>query len=538
MGRGAYDDRVTASLEVAEPRAPRISDEERADLRARLSPPMPADGWWGWIGPLAATALALVLRLIALGRPHAIIVDETYYVKDSLGLLRFGSEQQTIPKADALILRGNTDVFNDLPAFIVHPPFAKWVIASGEWVVGVTPWGWRLPMALAGALSVLVLARLVRRMTRSTLLGTTAGLLMALDGLHLVLSRSAYLDIVLATCVVVAFGCLVVDRDRVRSRALAWAERRGGLEAMPHEERGPRFGFRPWRLGAGVALGLACGSKWSGVFYLAAFGLLLVWWDHRARQAVGVRHPIAAMLRRDALPGFLSVGVTAIIVYIATWSGWLLTSSGYGRQWAALTGGDSRFGVIPDAWRSLWHYHAQMLSTSSAITEPHAYASDPWGWPILARPVAFFYETEPTCGADSCVQAITALGNPAVWWVGCLALAWAAWLVLARRDWRAGGALVGVAAGWLPWFLFPDRTVFQLYSVVYLPFLVIALVLLLGSILGPPQASSTRRAWGAAIAGGYVLVVVAMAAFFWPVWTAESITHDAWQARMWFQSWI
>ena len=217
---------------------------------------------------------------------------------------------------------------------MVHPPFAKWVIASGEWVVGVSPFGWRLPMALVGTLSVLVLARVVRRMTRSTLLGTVAGLLLALDGLHLVMSRTAYLDIVLMMCVLAAFGCLVVDRDRVRARALAWAEDRGGLQAMRFDERGPAFGFRPWRLAAGVALGLACGSKWSGVFYLAAFGLLMLWWDHRARAAVGVRNPFVAMLRKDFLPGFLSVGVTAVVVYVTTWSGWLLTDKGYNRHWA------------------------------------------------------------------------------------------------------------------------------------------------------------------------------------------------------------
>jgi dolichyl-phosphate-mannose-protein mannosyltransferase len=38
-------------------------------------------------------------------------------------------------------------------------------------------------------------ARITQRMTTSTLLGCVAGLLMALDGLELVLSRTAILDI-------------------------------------------------------------------------------------------------------------------------------------------------------------------------------------------------------------------------------------------------------------------------------------------------------------------------------------------------------
>ena len=94
------------------------------------------------------------------------------------------------------------------------------------------------------------------------------------------------------------------------------------------------------------------------------------------------------------------------------------------------------------------------------------------------------------------------------------------------------------AAGWLPWFLFPKRTEFQLYSVVFLPFLVLAVVLLLGAVLGPADADSRRRAWGASIAGGYVLLVVLVAGMFWPIWTAAPITHDHWESLMWFRSWI
>ena len=391
---------------------------------------------------------------------------------------------------------------------------------------------------MVGTLSVLVLARVVRRMTRSTLLGTTAGLLLAVDGLHLVMSRTAYLDITLMMCVLAAFGCLVVDRDRVRARALAWAEARGGLGGMTHGEDGPSFGFRPWRLAAGVALGLACGTKWSGVFYLAAFGLLMVWWDRQARAAVGVRHPTVAMLKRDAGPGFLAVGVTGVVVYVMTWTGWLLTDKGYDRHWADTHDSGGFFGLVPNAFRSLWHYHAQMLETSRGITQGHSYASRPGGWLVLDRPVAFFYETKPGCGAADCVQTVTALGNPLIWWASVAALVWAAWLLLARRDWRAGAALVGVAAGWLPWFLFPARTEFQLYSVVFVPFLVLAIVLLLGSVLGPPHADPGRRAWGASLAGAYVVLVVLVSGLFWPIWTAQDITHEHWQSLMWFRSWI
>src|SRR6202007_577669 len=73
-------------------------------------------------------------------------------------------------------------------------------------------------VALTGTLSILILARVVRRMTRSTLLGCIAGLLMALDGLELVLSRTAILDIFVMFWVLAAFALIVIDRDHTRAR--------------------------------------------------------------------------------------------------------------------------------------------------------------------------------------------------------------------------------------------------------------------------------------------------------------------------------
>ncbi len=80
--------------------------------------------------------------------------------------------------------------------------------------------GWRFSAAVAGTLSVLLLVRIARRMFGSTILGCAAGLLLALDGFHLVLSRSALLDIFLLLFVLAAFGALVLDRDARRRRWL------------------------------------------------------------------------------------------------------------------------------------------------------------------------------------------------------------------------------------------------------------------------------------------------------------------------------
>ena len=175
-------------------------------------------GWFSWLGPLGATALAALIRLPNLGRPHELVFDETYYAKDALSLLNFGVERKFVEGANEKLLAtdGNNylSIFTADPAYVVHPPIGKWVIASGEAIFGATPFGWRIAVALLGILSVLLTARIARRLTNSNFIGTIAGLLLALDGLHITMSRTALLDTTLSFFVLCAFGALIIDRDR------------------------------------------------------------------------------------------------------------------------------------------------------------------------------------------------------------------------------------------------------------------------------------------------------------------------------------
>ncbi len=498
--------------------------------------PLPSSGLRGWLGPLAVTLLAGLLRLVNLGRPDAIIFDETYYVKDALALLRFGSERGTIEDTDAVILDQDAawdqlDIFTADPAFVVHPPLGKWVIALGEWGFGVVPFGWRLGVAVLGTLSVLLTARIIRRLTRSDLIGTVAGLLVALDGLHLVMSRSALLDISLLFFVLLAFGCLLLDRDRTRRRAEAWLTQWAGQPVA----MGPSFGIRPWRIAAGLSLGLACGVKWSGLWYVVVLGLLTVHWDLQLRRELGAAHPIRAVLQRDAVPALLSIVGVGLVAYLATWTGWLATGGGYDRDWAQANPG---LPFIPDALRSLIEYHRAAWVFHVGLDSGHSYMSSPWSWPVMSRPTSFFYEAPQGCGADRCSQEVLALGNPIIWWVGSLAIAHNVWRAVAGRDWRCGALVACYLAGWAPWLIFHDRTIFTFYAVMLVPFLAGMLAISLASLAGGARAGDRRRRWGTILAGAVVLLVVVATWFFLPVWTGGVLPYEQWDWRMWLPTWV
>ncbi|NGO85825.1 phospholipid carrier-dependent glycosyltransferase [Streptomyces sp. 196(2019)] len=548
-------------------------------LRDRLDPPYTRPGrqvwsvfaispaladrlvrWSGWGGPLLVALVAGVLRFWKLDQPHAVIFDETYYAKDAWALVNQGYEGSWPKDVDKLILKDPSSVpIPTDPGYVVHPPVGKWVIGFGEQLFGFTPFGWRFMVAVLGTLSVLMLCRIGRRLFRSTFLGCLAGLLLAVDGLHFVMSRTALLDLIVMFFVLAAFGCLVVDRDHARRRLAAAlpVDKEGVLRPDARIAETLRLGWRPWRLAAGVLLGLAFATKWNGLYVLAAFGLMTVLWDVGARRTAGAAKPHLAVLRRDLVPAFVSTVPVAIVTYLVSWTGWIVTDKGYYRNWAATEGKDSGWSwLLPDWLRSLWHYETQVYDFHVGLTSGHTYESNPWSWLVLGRPVSYFYEEQTGCqesATGKCAAEVLAIGTPLLWWLACVALAYVVWRWLFRRDWRAGAIACGVAAGWLPWFFYQERTIFLFYAVVFVPFLCLAVTMLLGAVIGPAAGRGTRaelglttadptgerrRTLGAIAAGVLVLLIIWNFIYFWPLYTGTSIPEDLWRDRMWLDTWV
>ena len=267
------------------------------------------------------------------------------------------------------------------------------MIAVGEWLFGLTPFGWRFSVALVGSLAILMLARIVRRMTSSTLLGCVAGLLLALDGLELVLSRTAILDIFVMFWVLAAFGLLVIDRDRPGG----WPPR-PGRTASPAPAIPTRAAPSSGSAGCGwrraYAWARPCASKWNGVWYILAFGGLVLAWDLGARRAAGFPARVAGVLRSDAKWLPVSFGVVPAVVYIASWTGWFATPYGYDRTGIRFSPGGVHTSTIV-AWLQ---YNKWMLQFGLGLTTGQTYKSNPLGWLLLARPISFYSNCLPAKG--------------------------------------------------------------------------------------------------------------------------------------------
>ena len=523
------------------------SSEEQ--LRRRLLGDPPGHAMLGWLGPLAAAVVGGVLRFWDLGRPHQLVFDETYYVKQAWSMLQWGVEMRNGgpygEKPDEAFTRGTLDVFNTTDGdLVVHGPVGKWIIAAGQALFGGadSSVGWRFSVCVLGTISIFMLGRIARRLLGSSVLGTIAALLLAFEGHHFVHSRTGLLDLILMFFALAAFGALLLDRDR--SRALL-ARR---MVASSFEKRsndrwlGPGLGWRPWRWVAALSLGLASGTKWSGLYFLVVFGLLTVLWDLGARRAVGIRSFGYAAVLRDGIPAFFTIVPVVAVTHVLTWWGWFVSDHGYNKGWAAMHPAASPWTWVPDDLRSWWNYQSQILDFHRGLSTPHTYQSHPWSWIIMGRPTSMFAEypklDEDGCTVDMCAKVITPIGTPTIWWLGVAAVLILLFRWALQRDWRAGAILAGYAGGYLPWFLVGDRTIYQFYAVAFVPFVVLAVTYTLGMVAGRADASRQRKQIGLAIVGGFLVVTVLVFAWYWPLYTAQVIPYQDWWLHMWFPSWV
>ncbi len=446
---------------------------------------------------LSITLLAAALRFVSLGRPVELVFDEIFYARDACWYV-YGTEAAC----------GITEL-----ASRSHPPLGKWLIGGGIAAMGYQPVGWRVAVAVAGTATVPLTYLLGWRLLRTHVTaraatvgaGAAAGLL-AIDLLAVVQSRVAMLDAFIALFVIGAVAAVVLDRDRRRDvgrRPWWWSLTLG----------------RPWRLVAGICLGAAVGVKWSGAYVApAVIGLVVIWEVLERRRldpGAGWRTWLTSAVRREALRTAVLLGLVPVLVYVAGYTG-RMPGELLAAPWDPAS-----------VWNGIWQHQRAMLDFHTELGGDHPYQSPPWSWPLLQRPVAYWFGDE---GAS--YREILAMGNPVTWWPGVLAL------VALAVTWARGGwgwlqpepVIVGAAgATYLPWLVLSGERsqTFLWYFLPTVPFLCLALGVL------------AARAWQAArwrpIAAIYGVAVVASFAFWLPFATALPVDPDGWRLRILFE---
>lgn len=420
-----------------------------------------------WVYALGFGALGLILRLWNLDSPKGKIFDEIYYATNAQSLLQNGVE---------------IDSKSGLAQFIVHPPTGKWLIAIGIKVFGYNEFGWRSAAAIVGSISIVLMYFTAKKLFNNQLLSVFSAALISMDGLHLVHSRIALLDIFLLFFIQIA--------------VLAFLHSKYWLSAL--------------------TLALACSVKWSGLYVLIALALYVLVTDFRRHRYLGADHPIRDLLQKNLLYRFLQFGIFPVLIYVGSWFSWFASDKGWDRNFSS------------NPFFSLWHYHAEILNFHTKLNDSHPYSANPWSWLIQGRPTSFFYETPKNCGGTSCSQEILAIGTPILWWAATLALLVTIGFWVSKRDKQAEILLVVIGASYLPWFAIQERTMFSFYTIAFEPFILLTLVYLLSKIV-----KNQRR-----IATVFASIVLVNFLYFLPIFLGLVITYNSWRDRMWLPSWI
>jgi dolichyl-phosphate-mannose-protein mannosyltransferase len=421
----------------------------RTDRRARV------------LIPLVLGVATLGIRLWDVTSPPQTYWDETYYAIDASGYL--GGILPLPVRLPAPTIEGEVSW--------EHPPLGKWIIATGVSPLGLRPLGYRLPSVIFGTAGVLVLYLLAMELWGSPWWAGLAGTLLSLDGLHIVQSRIAMLDIFLVTFITAGAVFLVRDRKRL-------------LDAAPERPEGriARWFWSKDRLLAGVMLGAAVATKWSGAFALVLGAAMTASWIRRRTRNDPVER------RRQWRGLALAFGAVPIAIYLVSYVEF--------------------FAQHPFGVGAFAHLQWAMLQKQLHGPVHEAANSSAWTWPLLLHPIRYFPGYHSAVLNDRVSGWIVAIGNPAFFAAFLLLLPKLIGNALKTRDWPSRFVLLFYGAMYLPWLAF-SRASFLFYIVPCLPFMALGIVAALRSI-------RVRLRTPATIA--LVVGDLACAAVLMPVW--------------------
>jgi dolichyl-phosphate-mannose--protein O-mannosyl transferase len=314
-------------------------------------------------------------------------------------------------------------------------------------------------------------------------------------------------------------------RTYARDGRLTYATPAGSAEFRPdgslHAEGGATSGREMWVWVGVLAVVSACGaaSKWNGLFdfFVVWLCVLAVFAQQYLRRPAVFGNPFGMPLDVIAGTMLLATGAIYTLCYVPFF-----------------TLGHNFLDMVA-LQTEMYNYHAHLVAT-------HPYASSWWQWPILERPISYYYH-DFRAAADAndptkcCVAEILALPNPFVWWAGLITVPVVA--VLAWFERNRGYALLVIAyfLQWLPWILSP-RIAFEYHFYPNLAIIILCNAIVLQKLWHWVPQGSENSFTPRLCVGIYLGIVVWAFAFFYPVLVGQHVTWDAWHARMWIGRWI
>lgn len=476
-----------------------------AKLFPRRQVDRPLQAWC--LGLILLWAFCLALRFWGLGRFNTLVFDEIYFA-------RFGHHYLT-----------------QTPFFDGHPPLGKYFIAVGIWLQGFTTWGYRWMNALVGSLIPIIIAGIAERLTHRYRFALLAGAFASLDGLLLVESRYALLNVYLLFFGLLAHYCFLTALDSRRQ----WL----------------------WIVCTALCIGATAAVKWNGLGL--ALGLYALWGLCWLAARLKVLPPGKLGQQLARLSPLVMAGMVAIasLCYSLIWIPHLLQNpASEPSSWTELF---SNFGQL----------HTQILTYHQRVgsgPEVHPYCAAWHTWPLMLRPLSYFYQraSDPTAlvpiygpslptASTPWIFDVHAIGNPPLWWASTLAMLCLLFQVGHWGITRLRIALLSASdhpsrlalpAPWVSLYLCIN------YTANFLPWTLVSRCTFIYHYMPAAVFSSLAAAWfvdqGLSHPHRLLRVIALMMVWlailgfiFWlPIYLGLPLSQTGWQLRLRFPSWI
>jgi len=405
-------------------------------------------------------SVSLIVFLLGLDNSVQLIFDENHYV----------------PAARA-ILSGLSDPNPE------HPPLGKLLIAGGIFLFGDNPWGWRIPSAVAGALSLTAVYKIALRFWPSPKQSLWITFLALCTGGIYVQSRIAMLDTFATAFLLWGIWALIPSLvSKISS---------------PHHILGI------------VLLSLSVLCKWSSIpLYAILVALIFV----TNFQVSTQRKFTALVFSRDF---FILPLATYFVLY----------------------GVFIYFTDPPYQLSQLWNAQIQMFELQKSVAAPHPYASAWYTWPLLIRPIWYLWEKIPD--SANLVRGIIFLPNPFITWSAVIAF----FILLknflfAKRspfaeqnNYQQKIFFCFIILFYFSWIIIPRKMSFMYYfypTTVMLPFL-------LGFVFLQHPSGKTLISRKAKI---FAAIAFVFFVYFLPVFSGVPISSTKIRMWAWFFNWI
>jgi dolichyl-phosphate-mannose-protein mannosyltransferase len=328
----------------------------------------------------------------------------------------------------------------------LHPPLAKYTQAISISMFGKNSFGWRFSSAIFGVLVVFITARLAFNLFKDKGLSLLAALIVSLDGLVLTMSRIAMNDIHVTAFILMALNFYTIYINQKREK-------------------------KKFFLLTGLSIGLAIGTKWSGVFALLIVGFFeglnfisqfVVQVRAAKRTAKNKKRKLQKIGIEFLKESFVLVSVLIIlpsVIYILSYSHMFLLGKD--------------FSHLIEMHKNTWWYQTTLEAT-------HPAQSRPIQWFLNTKPVWFDVSWGSATSPQKTRGDIYAVGNPLLFWIGdvsiFVSLGYSAYLLkkliknrgeknkkIKTKLLRLAYFLFAYFAVWLPWQLSPRIMFFYHY---------------------------------------------------------------------------